>query len=265
MKLEHEQLDGSVALVGAGPGDPELLTMRAARLLAAADVVLYDHLVDSQILELCHPDANYVFVGKVPDGPRTPQGRINELLVAFALDGHFVVRLKGGDPFVFGRGGEEGIALAEYNIPFEVVPGISSCIAVPASAGIPVTHRGVTTHFSVVTGFGATTQRELEQTWGHLGRAGGTLVFLMGVRRLDRIVEVLLANERSADTPVALVRAGTTASQETCQATLGTIVDRAREQGITSPATFIVGEVVSLRDILDQPQVRAHLATRVAV
>lgn len=263
MKLDLNNLSGSVALVGAGPGDPELLTLRAAKLLARADVVFYDHLIDTGILEHCRADAEHVFVGKVPDGPRTPQVDINALLVAHALSGRFVVRLKGGDPLVFGRGGEEALALVANDIPFEIVAGISSCIAVPAAAGIPVTHRGVTTNFSVVTGFGAATTQELEATWRALGAAGGTIVFLMGVRRLAQIVDVLLSSGRSEDTPAAIVQSGTTANQRTVQATLGTIVEQARQAKVASPATFVVGEVVALRDQITQ--VPAQALSRQAV
>ncbi len=252
MKLDLNDLSGSVALVGAGPGDPELLTLRAAKLLARADVVFYDHLIDTGILEHCPANTEHVFVGKVPDGPRTPQAEINALLVSHAQAGRFVVRLKGGDPLVFGRGGEEALALVAQDIRFEIVAGISSCIAVPAAAGIPVTHRGVTTNFSVVTGFGAATTQELEDTWRALGAAGGTIVFLMGVRRLEQIVSVLLSSGRDPDTPAALVESGTTSAQFTVTATLATIAERARQEGVSSPATFVVGEVVALRDQINQ-------------
>lgn len=248
MKLEYNNLSGKVALIGAGPGDPELLTLRAVRLLQRAQVVLYDHLVDVEVLEHCDAKAKRVFVGKVPDGPRTSQHRINALLIDYALRGFFTVRLKGGDPFVFGRGGEEAMALSEAGICCEVVPGISSCIAAPAAASIPVTHRGVTTHFSVVTGVGAMEGQGLEETWRKLGEAGGTIVFLMGVRRLERIVDALLESGRAPSTPAAIVHSGTTQNQYTVQATLDTIVSSARRVQVKSPATLVVGEVVALRE-----------------
>lgn len=255
MKLDLDELAGAVALVGAGPGDPDLLTVRAATLLARADVVLYDHLAHPSLLGQCAPNARTIFVGKVPDGPRTPQRRINAMLIEHAQAGRFVVRLKGGDPFVFGRGGEEALALAGEGIACEVVPGISSCVAVPAAAGIPVTHRGVTTHFSVITGFGAADTGPLADSWRQLAAAGGTLVILMGVRRLHEIVAALIDGGRDPNTPAALIHAGTTDAQQTVEAPLQEIAQAAEDAGITSPATFIVGDVVALRAqlALDQP------------
>jgi len=240
-----------VALVGAGPGDPELLTLKAARLLGQADVVLYDHLVHDDILGLCRPGARKIFVGKIPGGQRTTQAEINRLLVEHARTSSLVVRLKGGDPFVFGRGSEEALELVAHGVDYEVVPGISSCIAVPERALIPVTHRKVTTHFSVVTGMASKGGRdELRRTWFRLGQAGGTLVVLMGVGRLEEIVATLLDAGRCADTPAAIVQEGTTEGQRVVQATLSTLPAIARAEQVASPATIVIGEVVGLRDEL---------------
>ena len=247
-KTNPKALPGTVALVGAGPGDPELLTIKAHRLLREADVVLYDHLIDDRLLDLCRRDARLIDVGKIPGKKRTSQDVINGLLAKEALGGHRVVRLKGGDPFVFGRGGEEAIYLRERGIEVEIVPGISSSIAAPAAAGIPVTHRGVTTHFSVITAMtGTLSTEELRQRWAKLACAGGTLVFLMGVGRLEMIVETLQQAGVDPSTPAAMVRQGTTAEQQVVEATLNTIVDEVRAQNLRPPATLVVGDVVGLR------------------
>lgn len=237
---------GHVSLVGAGPGDPELLTLKAARRLSEADVVLYDRLVDQSILDLCKT-AVRVFVGKGPDGPSTPQSQINELLYAYASKGLRVVRLKGGDAFVFGRGGEEAIYLTELGVTFDVVPGISSSISVPETALIPVTHRGVATHFTVITGMSADEDLPIEETWSALAKTGGTLVFLMGVRALDRISAALVAGGADSSTPVAVIEKGTTADERVVVGTLESIYKLVRDERIQSPATIVVGEVVRLR------------------
>lgn len=240
---------GKVAIVGAGPGDPELITVKAHRLLRAADVVLYDNLIDDRLLDLCPRDARLIDVGKIPGKKKTSQDVINGLLAKEARQGHLVVRLKGGDPFVFGRGGEEAVYLHERDVDFEVVPGISSCIGAPSAAGVPVTHRGVTTHFSVITGMSGTIDREeLAQRWAQLAKAGGTLVFLMGVGRLELIVETLRDAGVEPDTPAAMIRAGTTGDQEVVQADVDTIVERVRGAELRPPATLVVGDVVALRD-----------------
>ena len=256
-------LAGTVALVGAGPGDPELLTIRAWRLLGCADVVCFDHLVSKEILAMCSPRARMIDVGKIPGGRSMKQRAIEQILCREALAGAFVVRLKGGDPFVFGRGGEEAIALAEEGIACQIVPGISSCIAAPQAAGIPVTHRNVSTHFTVVTGQAARAgQQQLERAWAQAARLGGTLVFLMGVRRLRAIQASLLGAGMDPETPCALVQSGTRATQRTACDTLAGIAECAAREGIASPAVLIVGEVVRLRDqiapVLDR--LRPHLA-----
>src|SRR6266700_2568183 len=214
----------TVYLVGAGPGDPGLLTVRGAELLARADVVVYDRLVDPSLLDLAPVDAERIYVGKAPGRTEIEQADINELLVEHGR-GRAVVRLKGGDPFVFGRGGEEAEALAAAGVPFEVVPGITSAIGAPAYAGIPVTHRGVSTHFTVVTGHEDPAKGAADVDWEALARAGGTLVILMGAGRIDEIARRLVAAGRAPDTPVAAVRNGTRPDQHTTRTTLAAIAD----------------------------------------
>lgn len=230
----------TVHLVGAGPGDPELLTVRAARLLATADVVVHDALADSSIVALARADAERIDVGKRPGRP-TPQENINALLVHLGRQGLEVVRLKGGDPFVFGRGGEEAEALAAAGIPFTIVPGISSAIAAPAAAGIPVTHRGVSASFTVVTGHrerGGSSSID----WEALARVGDTIVVLMGVSERGRIAERLIGGGLSPDTPVAAVRYGTRPEQTTLRTTLAELADAPVE----SPSTIVIGGVAAL-------------------
>ncbi len=243
------QTNGKVALVGAGPGDPELITLKAHRMLGRADVVFYDNLADDRLLEVCGEEARLVDVGKIPGKKRTSQDVINGLLAKEAAQGHFVVRLKGGDPFVFGRGGEEAVYLRKRGIEVEVVPGVSSCISAPAAAGIPVTHRGVTTHFSVITGMsGTVSKEELASRWRRLAAAGGTLVVLMGVGRLETIVDNLLEAGVEGSTPAAMVRRGTFDDQQVVQATVESIAAAVRAVELRPPATLVVGEVVALRE-----------------
>jgi uroporphyrinogen III methyltransferase / synthase len=236
---------GRVALVGAGPGDPGLLTVRGRRLLRRADVVVHDRLVDRRLLDLAPPDALRIFAGKASGNHALEQDEINAVLIAQARLGRRVVRLKGGDPLVFGRGGEEALALDAAGIPFEIVPGVSSATAVPAGAGIPVTHRGVASSFAVVTGHGSHGQRATNL--GDLARAVDTLVILMGLARLPRIVREILSGGRSPATPVALVGAGTTDGQVIVAGTLADIVERAAERPLAAPVTIVVGDVVALR------------------
>jgi uroporphyrinogen III methyltransferase/synthase len=235
--------------VGAGPGDPGLLTVRALERLREAEVVVYDRLVNPAILDEAPPEALRIFAGKRVGAHCLPQAAINALLVQHAEAGRFVVRLKGGDPFVFGRGGEEALALSEAGIPFEVVPGISSAIAVPAYAGIPVTHRGVAASFAVLTGHEDPSKGGGGVDWARLATAVDTLVVLMAVGTFPRIVRALLANGRPPETPVALIRWGTTESQEVRVGTLADIVGRAR--GLEPPVVAVIGEVVRLRQRLD--------------
>ena len=232
----------TVYLVGAGPGDPGLLTVRGAELLAAADVVVYDRLASSALLALAPATAERVSVGKAPGRAEMSQDEINALLVARGTAGLAVVRLKGGDPFVFGRGGEEAEALAAAGVAFEVVPGITSAIGAPAYAGIPVTHRGVSTHFTVVTGHEDPAKGRTDVDWEALARAGGTLVVLMGAGRIDEIARRLVAAGRSPDTPVAAVRNGTRPDQRTTRTTLGAIA----VAGVQAPSAIVVGDVAAL-------------------
>jgi uroporphyrin-III C-methyltransferase len=241
---------GTVHLVGGGPGDPALLTVRAAALLATCDVVAYDRLAPAEVLELVPPQAERICVGKTVDRPGWRQADTNRLLVAEAQAGKAVVRLKGGDPFVFGRGGEEALACREAGVEVEVVSGVSSAVAAPAAAGIPVTHRGVATGVAFITGHEDPTKADSQIDWEALARFHGTLVFLMGVGNLGRIAGMLLAGGRAPDTPVALVRWGTTDRQEVLTGDLVGIADEARRAGFSSPATIVVGEVVDLRSLL---------------
>jgi len=238
---------GRVYLVGAGPGDPGLLTARALELIAAADVILYDRLVGPGALDGARADAELVFVGKEGGGEAVPQERTEALLVEHALAGRSVVRLKGGDPFVFGRGGEEALTLREHGIPFEVVPGVTAGVAAPAYAGIPVTHRGLAGAVALVTG---QTRRDgvegSELDWEALAAFPGTIVFYMGVRALPEIARSLIAAGRSEQEPVAVVQEGTLPGQRTVTATLATIAEEVARAGITPPSVTIVGPVAGL-------------------
>lgn len=232
----------SVALVGAGPGDARLLSGHAVRLLHEADVVVYDRLASAQFLRFARDDALLVYVGKSPERVEMTQDEINALLVEHGRAGKQVVRLKGGDPFVFGRGGEEAEALMAAGVEFEVVPGVTSAIAAPAYAGIPVTHRGVSTHFTVVTGHEDPSKGTSDVYWDALAKVGGTLVILMGVGRIAEIAGQLTAGGLSPDTPVAAVRNGTRPEQVTTRATLGTIA----EADLAAPSVIVVGDVAAL-------------------
>ena len=241
--------EGTVALVGAGPGDPGLITVRGLELLRRAHVVVYDRLVHPSLLDEA-PRARRIFAGKASGHHTLPQERINALLIMHAKRGRRVVRLKGGDPFVFGRGGEEADALARAGIPFQVVPGVSSAVAVPAYAGIPLTHRGVASSFAVVTGHEEAGKRESSVDWARLARSVDTLVILMGLKSLPRVARELIAHGRPAATPAALVRWGTTEIQETVVGTLADIAVRAARARLEPPVVVVVGDVVALRDRL---------------
>jgi uroporphyrinogen III methyltransferase / synthase len=243
-------VSGRVALVGAGPGDPDLMTVRGLALLRRADVVVYDRLVDPRVLDEAPLDALRIFAGKASGAHVLSQERINALLVAHARQGRRVVRLKGGDPFVFGRGGEEADALAAAGIPFEIVPGVSAAVAVPAYAGIPVTHRGVASSFAVVTGHEDEGKTEGSVDWARLATAVDTLVILMGARSLPRITRALLDAGRRADTPVALIRWGTTDAQATLVGRLDEIAALAEATRLAPPVVVVVGDVVALRQRL---------------
>mgnify|MGYP001161393132 CR=1 FL=1 len=238
----------TVHLVGAGPGDPELLTVRAMRLLEAADVVVHDRLVDPRILDLVAPWAEVIDVGKRPGGPADAQARIHEMLVEASRRVDTVVRLKGGDPFVFGRGGEEAVALRRAGVDVAVVPGITSAVAGPAAAGIPVTMRGHASGFTVVTGHeDPAAARHLD--WDALARLGTTLVVLMGASRAGAIAERLLAAGMDPDTPVAAIQSATTQAQHTLRTTLSDLDGRP----VDAPAVLVVGSVAAL-DVTDEAQ-----------
>lgn len=254
---------GMVYLVGAGPGDPGLITLRGIECLKQAEVVIYDRLASHALLAYAG-QAELIDVGKQPDYHPVPQARINALLVEKARSGKRVVRLKGGDPFVFGRGGEEASVLAEAGIPFEIVPGVTSAVAAPAYAGIPVTYRGISCSVAFATGHRADFAEDPCGDWRRLAPGPDTLVFLMGMHHLSSIVEQLLAGGRPPDTPVAIIREATTASQQTVVGTLADIVERAAD--MRPPAVIVVGEVVRLRQSLrwfDRPERRPLLGVRV--
>jgi len=238
---------GRVYLVGAGPGDPGLLTVKGRHLLQRADVVVYDRLVAMELLELAPPTAERIYVGKQESEHTLPQEEINALLVQKSREGKQVVRLKGGDPFVFGRGGEEALYLARNGCAFEIVPGISSATAVPAYAGIPVTHRDTASSFAVVTGHEKPGKQTSAIHWKELATGVDTLVFLMGVGNLSFIVEKLCTNGRDPETPAALIRNGTLPQQQILTGTLKTIEGLARSCSFTPPAVLVVGKSVALR------------------
>ena len=239
---------GKVYLVGAGPGDPGLITVRGSHLLHSAQVIVYDQLVSPMLLEEVSLQAIRIFVGKQAGRHCIAQEEINQIIIDYARRGYEVVRLKGGDPFVFGRGGEEAEALADAGIPFEIVPGVSSAVAVPAYAGIPVTHRKFASSFAVVTGH-ETHKAQSAVDWGKLANAVDTLVILMGLKNLPRITAELLKHGLSPETSIAVISQGTTESQERVTGTLGNIVGKAAH--MKSPAVIVVGKVVDLSGQLD--------------
>lgn len=243
---ERESLKGHVALVGSGPGDPELITVKGRRLLARADVVVADRLAPGMLLDELRPDVELVDAAKIPYGASVAQEEINRIIVERALAGAFVVRLKGGDPFVFGRGGEEVVACAKAGVPVTVVPGVTSSIAAPALAGIPVTHRGVAHEFTVVSGHVPPESPESLVDWAALARLRGTLVVLMGLKNLPKIAARLVAEGKAADTPAAIVQEGSTDSQRVLHSTLGEVAAAAAEAGIRPPAVVVVGDVVAV-------------------
>ncbi len=241
---------GHVALVGGGPGDPGLITVLGRRLLAQADVVVADRLGPHDLLAELDPDVEIIDAGKAPGAHRLTQGQINELIVARALAGQRVVRLKGGDPFVFGRGGEEALACVAAGVPCQVVPGISSAIAVPAYAGIPVTHRGITQDFAVVSAHLDPSQPGASVDWDALANGPGTVVLMMAVAHLEQISTELIKRGRDAATPVAVIQDGTTQQQRVLVSRLDLVAEQAVEHAIRSPAIIVIGDVVRLRDQL---------------
>ena len=240
-----EGLHGAVALVGGGPGDPELITVRGRRLLAQADVVVADRLAPPELLADLAPHVEVIDASKIPYGRAMAQEAINDVLVQRARAGNFVVRLKGGDPFVFARGQEEVIACTEAGIPVMVVPGVTSAIAVPALAGVPVTHRGVTHEFVVVSGHVAPDHPESLVNWDALAAMSGTIVLLMAVERIELFAKVLLDGGRAAETPVLVVQHGTTAAQRTLRTTLVDAPAQIRAEGLRPPAIIVIGPVAA--------------------
>lgn len=243
-------MTGKVYLVGAGPGDPGLITVKGQKLLGRAEVVVYDQLASPRLLQFAPPGAELIYVGKKAGAHTLSQAAINQLLVDKARQGRTVVRLKGGDPFVFGRGGEEAEALAKAQVPFEVVPGVTSAIAVPAYAGIPVTHRGLASIVTLVTGHEDPGKGETAIPWDQLGKNPGTLVFLMGVKNLPVNCQRLLAAGCDPGTPAAVIQSGTLPEQRTVTGTLADIAAKAREADLHPPAILVVGEVAALRERL---------------
>jgi uroporphyrinogen III methyltransferase / synthase len=242
--------EGKVYLVGAGPGDPGLITVKGLDCLRHADVVIYDRLVDGSILNEARPDAEKIYVGKASSHHTLEQGMINHLLIQKARETKLVVRLKGGDPFVLGRGGEEAEALAQNNIPFEVVPGVSSAVAVPAYAGIPVTHRGIASSFTVVTGHKASESDEPRIAWDKLSAGTDTLVILMGIGNLANVVDQLIKNNKPPSTPLAVITHGTTGRQRCVMGTLQDIIEKVKSENLEPPSVVVVGDVVHLRKYL---------------
>ncbi len=238
---------GKAYLVGAGPGRADLITVRGLELIRRAEVIIYDRLVAPELLDEAPAEAELIFVGKAPGHHVKTQDEINELLVDRVKAGKQVIRLKGGDPFVFGRGGEEALALADHGLPFEIVPGITSSIAVPAFAGVPVTHRGISTAFAVVTGHETPDKGDPETNWETLTQVP-TLVIMMGVGRIKAICEAIIKAGRDIDTPAIAIHQGTTDQQCSVRATLGTLPDAIAISGLIPPSVIVIGEVAALSD-----------------
>ncbi len=258
-------IKGKVYLVGAGPGDPKLITVRGLEALKRSDVVVFDRLAGPQLLNHARPDAQRIYVGKLPDRHTMKQEEINQLLVDLALQGKTVIRLKGGDPTVFGRVGEEADLLQKNGIIFEIIPGITSAIAVPAYAGIPVTHRDLASSFSVITGHESPDKLDHSIYWDKVTNATGTLIFLMGVAKIGYISEQLIKHGRSPDTPVALVQWGTRAEQRTLVGTLRDIDDKVKAANLKPPAVIVVGDVVRQRETLSWIENKPLFGQRVLV
>ena len=257
---------GKVYLVGAGPGDPGLITVRGKQLLERAEVVIYDYLASTRLLRHIPKDAELVYAGKKGGVQHThTQEEINQMLVDYAMQGKMVVRLKGGDPFIFGRGGEEVQQLAASGVPFEVVPGVTSATAAATYAGIPITHRDYTASVAFITGHEDPTKENSNIDWARLATGAGTLVVYMGIKNLPFIVDKLIKNGRDPKTPVAVVRWASTPEQESVVATLDAIVEAVREKGIKPPSLVIVGEVVKLRDTIDWFEKRPLFGKRIIV
>ncbi|PFN76445.1 uroporphyrinogen-III C-methyltransferase [Bacillus sp. AFS076308] len=249
---------GKAYIVGAGPGDPELITVKALKCIQMADVILYDRLVNRDLLREAKRDCEIIFCGKQPTHHTMKQEIINDLLVQFTSQGKTVVRLKGGDPFVFGRGGEEAAALAENGLQFEVVPGITAGIAAPAYAGIPITHREYGNSFAVVTGH-CSKGKPTDIDWESLGKAVDTIAIYMGIGNLSYICQQLISHGKTEHTPVAVIEQGTWVEQRTVTGTLSSIGDVVEKEGVQNPAMIVVGEVVRFREKLLSLQGKASV------
>ncbi|HSO71845.1 MAG TPA: uroporphyrinogen-III C-methyltransferase, partial [Thermodesulfobacteriota bacterium] len=256
---------GIVYLIGAGPGDPGLMTVRGLELIRRADCIVYDYLANEAFLLEASPQAEIIYVGKKGGDHTLPQKDINQLLVDKARAGKTIVRLKGGDPYIFGRGGEEAQELVRHGIPFEVVPGISSAIAVPAYAGIPLTHRQHASLVSFITGHEDPTKHESSIPWEVLAKSPGTLVFLMGVKNLDDICRKLRTHGKSAATPAAVIHRGTTPEQRSISGTLENIAQKVEAAQLAPPAIFVVGSVVELQSELNWFETRPLWGKRILV
>lgn len=263
--MERKPKSGRCALVGAGPGDLGLVTLRAKECIEQAEVLIYDYLCNPEVLKWAPEGAEKIYAGKKAGEHTLSQEEINALLVEKAASGKRVVRLKGGDPFVFGRGGEEAQALADADIAFEIVPGVTSAVAAPAYAGIPITHRGSNSHVTFFAGHEDPSKAESSIDFAALARLGGTQVMLMGVERIAAVAQEMVANGARADLPVALIRWGTTARQETLVGTLENIADRVTQLGFAAPAVAVFGDVVSLRERLNWFENRPLTGKRIVV
>ena len=256
---------GLVYIIGAGPGDPGLITVKGLNALRRADVVLFDRLANESFLQECRTDAEQIFVGKMPDRHPVPQHEINRILVEKAAQGRTVARLKGGDPYIFGRGGEEAEALAAAGVPFEIVPGVTAAIAATAYAGIPATHRDCTSTVAFITGHEDPNKTETAVDWSKIATGIGTIVIYMGIKHSKNTIDQILAAGRSPDTPAALIQRGTLPSQRTITATLGTLSDAIEKHGVKPPTLIVVGEVVTMRDKLTWFENRPLFGARVLV
>ncbi|HEY6011148.1 MAG TPA: uroporphyrinogen-III C-methyltransferase, partial [Nitrospirota bacterium] len=256
---------GKVYLIGAGPGDPGLITVKGLDCVKKADVIIYDYLANERLLEQRRPDAELIYVGKQGGRHTLPQEEINSLIVRKAKEGKMVARLKGGDPFIFGRGGEEAEELVDDGIPFEVVPGVTAATSVPTYAGIPLTHREHTASVAFVTGHEDPTKPESKVHWDKIATGIGTLVFFMGMKNLQHIVDNLVSHGRNAETPIALIQWGTRTDQKVVTGTLRDIVSRAKEAKVGPPAIIVVGDVVKLREKLNWYESKPLFGKRVVV
>ena len=265
MRQENNEDRMKVYLIGAGPGDPGLLTIKGKDILEKADVVVYDYLANDTLLGYARPDAERIYVGKVAGNHALPQDGINKLIIEKAKEGKIVARLKGGDPYIFGRGGEEAEELLDAGVPFEEVPGISSTIAGPAYAGIPLTHRSFSSSVTLITGHENPDKPGSVHNWKALAASANTLVFVMGMKNLPDIARNLIEAGLSPDTPAALVHWGTTAKHRSLASTLGTLHEEGVRQGFTNPSVIIVGKVVTLRDRLNWFEQKPLLGRSVVV